>query len=158
MYHLQIAVSLVHCFSFTSLPSVSGYSVNIQQDRNIHTLQYHITIYKWMSCIQHTTVYMKVFSPSTLGSYSRPCARGNMLNVIKNSSQWKSLDLLITWWRSLLLLLDQILLPGTFLFQFLHLTTLKCQSKSSTLSWSMIQFGSKDLAKQSTKECQGLLI
>ena len=37
VYHPEIAVSLVHCFSFTSLPSVSGYSVNIQQDRNIHT-------------------------------------------------------------------------------------------------------------------------
>ena len=44
MYHLQIAVSLVHCFSFTSLPSVSGYSVNIQQDRSIHALQCRITI------------------------------------------------------------------------------------------------------------------
>ena len=42
MYHLQIADSLVHCFSFTSLPSVSGYSVNIQQDRSIHTQQCHI--------------------------------------------------------------------------------------------------------------------
>ena len=46
MYHLQIAASLVRCFSFTSLPSVSGYSVNIQQDRNIHALQCHITMYK----------------------------------------------------------------------------------------------------------------
>ena len=44
-----------------------------------------------------------------------------------NWSQWKSLDLLIIWCRSLLLLLDQILLPGAFLFQFLHLTTFKCQ-------------------------------
>ena len=46
MYHPQIAVSLVHCFSLTSLLSVGGYSVNIQQDRNIHTLQCHITLYK----------------------------------------------------------------------------------------------------------------
>ena len=42
----QIAVPLVHCFPFTSLPSVSGSSVNIQQDWNIHTLQCHITMHQ----------------------------------------------------------------------------------------------------------------
>ena len=74
MYHLQIDVSLVvHCFSFISLPSVSGYSVNIRQDKYPHTTMPHYIVL--MSCIQHTKGYMKVFSPSTLGSYGRACAQ-----------------------------------------------------------------------------------
>ena len=46
MYHLKIAVSLLHCFSFTSIPSASGYSVSIKPVRSIHTLQCHIAMYK----------------------------------------------------------------------------------------------------------------
>ena len=57
-YHLQIAVSLLHCFSFTSLPSVSGYSVNIQQDRNIHTLQCHITMNQWNASSTQKSTWM----------------------------------------------------------------------------------------------------
>ena len=104
----------------------------------------------------HNSVHERIFPVNAGFIWQSLCTR-QYAEFHLNSSQWKSLDLLITWCRSLLLLLDHILLPCIFFFQFLHLTTLKCQRKSSTLSWSMIMKGSKDFAKQSTNKCQKLL-
>ena len=154
MYHPKL---LFHWFiAFLSQASFPQVGTVWTYSRIGVSTHYHVTL----QCINvmhpaHNSVHERIFHVNAGFIWQSLCTR-QYAEFHLNPNQWKSSDLLITWCRSLLLLLDHILLPCIFFFQLLHLTTLKCQRKSST-SWSMIMKGSKELAKQSTNKCQKLL-